>query len=558
MRLSLKITGNLFLSLVVLGAILVFVADYKRHQLVRSIIKKTKQEGIQKKEYALKYMYGLIERSLHLFYQTQNRQEALRSSLELLREINGDTSIYYIMAVEKTGRVLLDPTNPDNAGKNGNGFVSADGIYYVKDFIEQADAGGGYVRYKIPKNAQGKPESKVAYAHYDPSGNIILAVTSYYSDITKDFSVLESQVKRQDSDDSKVLVVWNVSIMVGIMAISAILMYFTIFNRLKALVTKIATFTHGDRDLTSRFKIDNSKDEIGQAGTYINHFVENIHEVMKNIQYHSVENRALADSLQKIITNATKDTQANVQTIKELYASSLDFSNTMKVLVGEAQGVGDKLGKTQDSINISNTSLSGMLNHILEVAQTEETLALQIEQLSKNAGSVKSILHIINDIAEQTNLLALNAAIEAARAGEHGRGFAVVADEVRNLAARTQKSLAEINSTIGLIVQEISDVATQMGYNSKKIKSLSENSLEVQQNFKGMSEDIETMVENTQGFIRNYTQTGENINTMIGKLTQIEKNAQKSAKSANEVLELANSLHSSTADLDADIGQFKI
>ncbi|WP_233705088.1 methyl-accepting chemotaxis protein, partial [Helicobacter felis] len=139
-----------------------------------------------------------------------------------------------------------------------------------------------------------------------------------------------------------------------------------------------------------------------------------------------------------------------------------------------------------------------------------------------------------------------------------GRGFAVVADEVRNLAARTQKSLAEINSTIGLIVQEISDVATQMGYNSKKIKSLSENSLEVQQNFKGMSEDIETMVENTQGFICNYTQTGENINTMIGKLTQIEKNAQKSAKSANEVLELANSLHSSTADLDADIGQFKI
>ncbi|WP_104681914.1 hypothetical protein [Helicobacter felis] len=116
MRLSLKITGNLFLSLVVLGAILVFVADYKRHQLVRSIIKETKQEGIQKKEYALKYMYGLIERSLHLFYQTQNRQEALRSSLELLREINGDTSIYYIMAVEKTGRVLLDPTNPDNAG----------------------------------------------------------------------------------------------------------------------------------------------------------------------------------------------------------------------------------------------------------------------------------------------------------------------------------------------------------------------------------------------------------------------------------------------------------
>ncbi|WP_199769202.1 methyl-accepting chemotaxis protein [Helicobacter cynogastricus] len=414
------------------------------------------------------------------------------------------------------------------------------------------------MRYKVPKSLGGRPESKVAYAHYDPSGDIVLAITSYYSDIVKDFDTLESRVKRQDRHDSKILVAWNMSIMAGIIAISAILMYFTIFNRLKDLVTKIAAFTHGDRDLTSRFKVDNSKDEIGQAGNHINHFVENIHEIMKNIQYHSIENRALADSLQKIIANATKNTQANVQTIKELYLSSLDFSNTMKVLIEEAQGVGDKLGKTQDSINVSNTSLSGMLDHILEVAQTEEALALQIEQLSKNADSVKSILHIINDIADQTNLLALNAAIEAARAGEHGRGFAVVADEVRNLAARTQKSLAEINSTIGLIVQEINDVATQMGHNSKKIKSLSENSLEVQRNFKGMSSDIEIMVSNTHGFIRNYTQTGENINTMIGKLNQIEKNAQQSAKNANEVLKLANSLHSSTTDLDADIGQFKI
>ena len=118
-----------------------------------------------------------------------------------------------------------------------------------------------------------------------------------------------------------------------------------------------------------------------------------------------------------------------------------------------------------------------MLNHsalkqnssIVETSATIDQMSIAINALSSRTGEIvsqsqeiKSVISIIGDIADQTNLLALNAAIEAARAGEHGRGFAVVADEVRKLAEKTQKSLGEIDATINILVQSISDVGSDI------------------------------------------------------------------------------------------------
>ena len=126
-----------------------------------------------------------------------------------------------------------------------------------------------------------------------------------------------------------------------------------------------------------------------------------------------------------------------------------------------------------------------------ETAVKEQSLADRLNTVSHNANEVKEVLSIIRDIADQTNLLALNAAIEAARAGEHGRGFAVVADEVRNLAERTQKSLTEINATINVIVQNIMDASDQMSKNYKFIEQMAHN-----------SEEVEAKISNTEAIIK--------------------------------------------------------
>ncbi|WP_163499890.1 methyl-accepting chemotaxis protein [Helicobacter suis] len=558
MRVSIKILLNIFLSLIVVGVVVVFLTNFKQHDLIKDLIKTTEENGTKKKEETLRYMLKLIEHGIHRYYRIQpSKEQALLYSLDYLKAINNDRAIIYMVAVDKEGKVLFDPVNPNTVGKSGLDLKSVDGVYYVRGYLEAAQKGGGFTRYKMPKFEGGVPESKVAYSEYDPVSDMVLVTTSYYSDMLKDLDSVEREAKKDVLESSKILVLWISGTMVFMILFSGFLIDLTVIRRIKEAVDQIYNFGQGDRDLTKRLRVGRGQDELSKMSVGLNTFVEHIQKIMLSIKDNSTHNRSLSGKLQQFISNGRTRIKSNADTIHALYQQSSNLASSVQHSIEAAKEVGDKLAQTQTSIEESNTSLSAMLEQILEAAKTEEELASKVEQLSKNADSVKSILHIINDIADQTNLLALNAAIEAARAGEHGRGFAVVADEVRNLAARTQKSLAEINSTIGVIVQEINDVSNQMNLNSKKIEELSTGSLEVQERFKAMSADVGLVVQNTHTFIADYAKTGQTIHSMVSSLTQVENVTHKILNETTEVGNLADSLNTSTLELDTQINQFK-
>jgi methyl-accepting chemotaxis sensory transducer len=352
---------------------------------------------------------------------------------------------------------------------------------------------------------------------------------------------------------SKNFIIASIIVTLLLIVVSMFLLKKMVANPIDGLGINLNAITS---DFTIKIPIY-GKDEIAKISKDINDFIERIRVLISDTKHLSSENSSVANELSSTSLQTGKRVEKSTEIVEETNQRCKVMQENMKESLAVAQAGKDDLQKASTHIKTATEAIRSLSAQIIDSANVENQMADKIDQLSRDAEQVKSVLVVINDIADQTNLLALNAAIEAARAGEHGRGFAVVADEVRQLAERTQKSLTEINATINVIVQAINDSSEQMGINSKQIQELTHVASDVEKTINVMSETMNNAIAMSDKTMQDYIATGKNVNEIMEGISNINQISSENARSVEEIASAAEHLNKMTDALNSKLSVFR-
>jgi len=349
------------------------------------------------------------------------------------------------------------------------------------------------------------------------------------------------------------------NILFSIVLFLVIIIAFIIIGKVLNTITDIEKYLSkvSKLDFTAELKLQ-GKNEIIQIAQNISQVIRSLKDFIAEAKASSIENSSISHELSTTSSAVGKKVEDVMILVDKTTTKANEITEEISISVGEANKSRENAMRANKNLDEATKEIIRLTADVQESANIEAEMAQKIDQLSSEAEQVKEVLNVIADIADQTNLLALNAAIEAARAGEHGRGFAVVADEVRKLAERTQKSLVEIQSTINIIVQSIMDASGQMNINSKNIQELADVSSSVETMINETLEIMHEAASSSEKTVNDFEDTSRLVREISSDINSVNEIVASNARSVEEIAAASDHLNSMTESLNAKMAKFTV
>jgi methyl-accepting chemotaxis protein len=404
--------------------------------------------------------------------------------------------------------------------------------------------GEGFVPYQWPKPGAEKAVDKISFVKGFKPWQLIIGSGVYIDDVNAAFNKI-----------AFTLAIVTLLILIPLVIIAALIAR-SISSPINATTKAMNNISEGEGDLTQRLRVEGN-DEVASMALAFNTFIEKIQNSIIDVSQANSELTQSSQQLDQFALSGKRHMEQQSQETYQVATAVTEMSSTVQEIARSAEQAADAVKGANDQA-IAGLDLMGQTSRgITELAHEVEAAGEVINQLETESQSIGTVLDVIRGIAEQTNLLALNAAIEAARAGEQGRGFAVVADEVRTLASRTQQSTEEINEMIARLQKGTSDAVRVMTEGSEKASSTVElagtsaNALEKIVDSVGtiseMNIQIATAAEEQSSVAQEIDQS----------IVRISKLSEESSENSNRVSESTSDLNELGNKLNKIISTFK-